>query len=448
MNWTGGRLRRHSEIQGKPRKQTFGRPGGSGKGPHQITLFNSFAKARDTEKGGLGSGTSHGHNRSHSPLPHPSNTMGVREPSNRLEQMKRRLLETTDWGAVGAARPVQVSFTPREDLERFGKRRRLTKHDHERLNSSTTLQPRCREQILSETDLPEGLEIRINGHRLGQQETDLHRRTSSPTNDGTSSNFISSQSMLLDHENSMRSHNGVKAQDSFASTNSTGRSGSKMSMLSNGSQICYISDLWGVPDSASARNAVPYQERTSSGEPMVSLQSPESSSIIPQPESLVRRRFTIDDQAVADREGRFMLSSPMLESPATQLGQGRVEASSSRSSSREGDISNRRGNVMEPNLSTSSHPCPGWLAEPCRGARRADSNEVWAGSRVTPIGEGCGRAWPGADISMSGRDIAPTRIFGQPPNVDFDILTHVQASSNLSDEPSMSPPLQFWSKRP
>lgn len=54
MNWTGGRLRRHSQINSKARKQTFGNTSAASKGhgPHQITLFNSFAKQQDAEKRG------------------------------------------------------------------------------------------------------------------------------------------------------------------------------------------------------------------------------------------------------------------------------------------------------------------------------------------------------------------------------------------------------------
>lgn len=54
MNWTGGRLRRHSQINSKTRKQTFGNTSAASKGhaPHQITLFNSFAKQQDEKKRG------------------------------------------------------------------------------------------------------------------------------------------------------------------------------------------------------------------------------------------------------------------------------------------------------------------------------------------------------------------------------------------------------------
>ncbi|KAL4931077.1 uncharacterized protein BDV17DRAFT_20221 [Aspergillus undulatus] len=45
MNWTGGRLRRHSEhnfkAKHKPRKRTF-RSKDKDCGPHQITLFNDL----------------------------------------------------------------------------------------------------------------------------------------------------------------------------------------------------------------------------------------------------------------------------------------------------------------------------------------------------------------------------------------------------------------------
>jgi hypothetical protein len=52
MNWTGGRLRRHSGPNDKTHKQVFKRPTTASKGPHQITLFNGLAKAQDTERRG------------------------------------------------------------------------------------------------------------------------------------------------------------------------------------------------------------------------------------------------------------------------------------------------------------------------------------------------------------------------------------------------------------
>ncbi|KAL2852606.1 hypothetical protein BJX68DRAFT_54997 [Aspergillus pseudodeflectus] len=198
MNWTGGRLRRHSGPNDKARKQVFKRPTAGSKGPHQITLFNGLAKAQDSEKRGGREGVGESSNAgsqmtrnppSQQPPPPATNTPNTRthEPTTRLGLIKRQLLETTDWGVIGVARPVQVSFTPQEELERFGKRRRLTVKDHERLNTSTVAMGMARPsprstEIRMGGGLGENLEIRMDGRRIGQG----NGRASSP-------NMLSSQ---------------------------------------------------------------------------------------------------------------------------------------------------------------------------------------------------------------------------------------------------------------
>ncbi|KAL3453247.1 hypothetical protein BJX65DRAFT_302164 [Aspergillus insuetus] len=178
MNWTGGRLRRHSGPNDKTRKQVFKRPTTASKGPHQITLFNGIAKAHGSENRGSETSNAAGQMTRNPPSQPPlsaTNTSNTRtqEPSTRLGQIKKQLLETTDWGVIGAARPVQVSFTPQEELERFGKRRRLTGKDHERLNTSTVAMgmarpsPRDRE-IRMGGGLVENLEIRMDGQGNGR----------------------------------------------------------------------------------------------------------------------------------------------------------------------------------------------------------------------------------------------------------------------------------------
>ncbi|KAL3482227.1 hypothetical protein BJX99DRAFT_84159 [Aspergillus californicus] len=308
MNWTGGRLRRHSKINGKSRKQTFGRPVTSS---NQITLFNGFVKNQTISmtEGQGGGKTSHPADLESRATPAEpqtalkTNGTHASRPPDRLEQIKRRLLETPDWGAIGAARPVQVSFTPQEERERFGKRRRLTKKDHERLNTPTFTRPRVRKAMPPEDNIHEKLEIRIDGRRLGQGTV---RNQESPLN------MISSRPMLVDEESLDPIHR-PKIQDSISSSSA---SASKLSMLVNVSQLCYISDVPGMTDSVSNTKENPIQhgealdsvDRASEG-PMREGQSTQNNLIFPQLESPIRRRFTIDEQAVADREGRFTISS-------------------------------------------------------------------------------------------------------------------------------------------
>ncbi|KAL4938755.1 hypothetical protein BDV06DRAFT_225682 [Aspergillus oleicola] len=227
--------------------------------------------------------------------------------------MKRHLLETADWAAVGAARPVKVTFTAEEDLERFGKRRRLTMGDHERLNTtrgSPRIQfhqgRRCEGagNNLSGNGIPEGLEIRIYGRRLGQERrADTDVEAEGVLGEGTGSHPIShaeavssqSMSMLLDEESQ-----GSTRNRQLIGTNK----------LSDARQLD-SSDAPFIPDLQLDDRGFPIlQPREFSEsmepepEPLVSNEST-GSSIIPRTASPVRRRFTIDNQAIADSQGKF-----------------------------------------------------------------------------------------------------------------------------------------------
>ncbi|KAJ0423645.1 hypothetical protein BJY00DRAFT_309884 [Aspergillus carlsbadensis] len=669
MNWTGGRLRRHSGPNDKTRKQVFKRPTAASKGPHQITLFNSLAKAHDTDKR-CSESSNAASQMAPPPPPSPAtNTLNTRtqEPSTRLGQIKRQLLETIDWGVIGAARPVQVSFTPQEELERFGKRRRLTVKDHERLNTSTVAMGMARPRLPDKDislggSLGENLEIRMDGRRIGQgngrtsssgmmssqyanrfgqrderlngrsflvsegtspdmvlsrhgqhvgqldgglpgriasidegassgvispqnnnrfRQRDtvaddgissghdgafdmaysqhgqnfgqlnerLPRRASSidedaspnviPPQDGhqfgqrdevangqipsihgetvnmvspqyghrfgqgvpfangrvpsvdegnapsiarfghqgrefsgrlpsiderNSSNMLSSQSMLLDYEGSIGPNNRASAQDSFASMNSPGRSVS-LSMLSDASQLCYVSGAPRVPGASDTQGIIPHLEDTPgsmewvSEEPIEQLRSQESSSIVPLPTSPVRRRFTIDEQVDAERKGRFMHPSAVVEPPTVQGYRESFEARFLYSPSRSADAFTRRNNAMESPSRKPDYPQFSWLPNPGRSMHRTESNGLNARSPMASLREDPSST----NFSPLSRDVAPMTIFGQPvsfqnPGVragnhamrqpglrqmEFD---HGDAYRFSSEEALTSPP-GFWSRR-
>ncbi|KAL4783206.1 hypothetical protein BJX76DRAFT_358253 [Aspergillus varians] len=315
MNWTGGRLRRHSEIKAKSRKQTFGKSSASSKGhgPHQITLFNSLARFQNSEETRGKVNHSSTGNRTSQTLPHQASsntdTQTTSRLSDRLERMKRQLLETTDWAAVGAARPVQVDFVSEEELERFGKRRRLTKDDHERLNTSTAAHPGAREEGPLEGDVSENLEIRIDGRRPGQQEQAVNEN-SNPSN-------VYSQSMLLNDELLDLSHR-VGDQGPHQGRGSA----SLLSMHSNSPQPRHEAPTLPCLRSSDQELAIPMRRDGLGSMDWVSeermleeeLQSNnESSSIVLRPVSPVRRRFTIDDQEIAYGHHGFIISSPVSE---------------------------------------------------------------------------------------------------------------------------------------
>ncbi|KAL5336148.1 hypothetical protein BJX70DRAFT_291990 [Aspergillus crustosus] len=419
MNWTGGRLRRHSEINGKSRKQIFGKSSAPTKGPHQITLFNSLSRDQNVKKSGTLGDTANRDNRASHPQPPPSTGNAPPDPPNRLEKMKRQLLEQDDWGAVGAARPVQVDFTAQEDLERFGKRRRLTMNDHERLNMSTMARPRGHEGVHLEGIMPENLEIKINGRRIGDNDVQ--------TNESNKPVSTSSQSMLLD-ENSFCSSHKADALDS--PQNSAARSASMLSTLSDSSYLRELSTALGRSNVSSLNqglsNPAPedlvhndfsdLMEGVSDQPVLEPMLSTDSSSIMAQPESPVRKRFTIDDQEIANRQGRFMVSSPVPRPLASQplfmnqqiLGQ-RDEAclSSPEPASQPGsafDIRGQRDSIAGPSMAT-------WLPRAHPSTQRSGSHQAVAGPSSprnrdhTDFPWMANREWNAPQVTISGQPV-------------------------------------------
>lgn len=51
-----------------------------------------------------------------------------------LDHIKRRLLQNSDWTGLALARPVSIKFTPAEEMERIGRRRKVTKEERRRKN--------------------------------------------------------------------------------------------------------------------------------------------------------------------------------------------------------------------------------------------------------------------------------------------------------------------------
>ncbi|KAL4866791.1 hypothetical protein BDV12DRAFT_198885 [Aspergillus spectabilis] len=414
MNWTGGHLRRHSEINGKLRKQTFGKSSASAKGPHQITIFSSLTRHNNAGESERLSNTTDSKNRVSHPQP-PPNAAGNASlnPPNRLERMKRQLLEQDDWGAVGAARPVQVDFTSRKDLERFGKRRRLTKNDHERLSTSTTARPGGHEEDYLGDDIPENLEIKINGRRIGQQDVNTHEEDKPVS--------TSSQSMLLD-ENSLGSYSKAETLESVQ--NSAARSASKLSILSDSSYLRESPKAPGGSDVflATQRLPIPFHRDASDSMEWVSdepafepMQSTESSSIIPQPEPPVRKRFTIDDQAIADSQGRFMVSPPVSMPTTSQLLYtdqrmpslwGEAFPSSPRPASQTSSRLDNQGqhdDITGPSMTT-------WLPETHPGTQRSRSSQAATGTSIPRVRGHTDGWW----MTNRGENQRLVNIYGQP----------------------------------
>lgn len=245
MNWTGGQLHR-SARQGalsKPQKQNFAksRQLAIDRASRQPSPFRGFPNIRkheeqsacEDERGEqavvtagpvqsvLNDSTSLPRVTvsrdlalmSHEPRdtkPDESQVSGSLPTSNNhLDSLKRQLLQTSDWATISAARPLEISFAPADEIERFGKRRKLNDGDRKRLSATYGNRPpsellKSRESdALWSTNLDQ-VKIRINGRpanfRAGASQE-------------MSTNQPSSQSMLLDSEESIRCHRLGPAED-------------------------------------------------------------------------------------------------------------------------------------------------------------------------------------------------------------------------------------------
>lgn len=129
-----------------------------------------------------------------------------------LDSLKHQLLQDPDWAAVSAARPVEMTFTPAEEIERFGKRRKLNDRDRQRLSVAYDHRPvpglatLCRKgKGVSPTGVSlDQIRIQIDGRPAGLQSSD---------GQAESTNVPSSQSMLLDHEMSLISHSSCRESE-------------------------------------------------------------------------------------------------------------------------------------------------------------------------------------------------------------------------------------------
>ncbi|KAJ5197781.1 uncharacterized protein N7498_006898 [Penicillium cinerascens] len=210
MNWTGGQLHR-SARQGtlsKNQRQYFAKS--RQVASRHLSSFPGlpeFANTKDIQSAAFTNsqdvvtdGKSQMPALTPPRLPGASTTTG----GTRLDSLKRQLLQDPDWAAVSAARPLEMTFTPAEEIERFGKRRKLNDHDRQRLSAAyghqslsdfATLCRKSRDASPRDVRLDQ-ITIRIDGCPAG-----LHS-----SSQGKSTNVPSSRSMLLDNETSLISH--------------------------------------------------------------------------------------------------------------------------------------------------------------------------------------------------------------------------------------------------
>ncbi|KAJ5793452.1 hypothetical protein N7457_000051 [Penicillium paradoxum] len=209
MNWTGGQLQRHHNRSGlltKAQKQNFAKsrlqkgivippPSPFRNFPDIGPFKGSSITDQSVEEAGS--------DKNQVTEEHVSHVTGGQfsHGAKELSEVKHRLLQEPDWAAVSATRPLEIAFMSVEEIERFGKRRRLNENDRKRLvaansNGSTFFElPRPERRArnsFSIMDTIENIQIEINGRPVAQSNSSSE----------VVMNSMSSQSMLLDHEGS------------------------------------------------------------------------------------------------------------------------------------------------------------------------------------------------------------------------------------------------------
>ena len=174
MNWTGGRLQRHSKANANPalkkQRHYFAKArlrlqnGNAPPSPPSLSIFKGFDPAAPTvntdnihrseppERIAIDSkGVDRPHTRDRDPLerqPSPQHSQRAEmqlnpvPPGDPLIDLKRRLLQKTDWVGLAATKPAQIKFQPAEEMERIGRRRKVTKQERkQRAPQTHRLQP-------------------------------------------------------------------------------------------------------------------------------------------------------------------------------------------------------------------------------------------------------------------------------------------------------------------
>lgn len=239
-----------------------------------------------------------------------------------LDTVKRQLLQDPDWATVSAARPLEITFTPAEEIEQFGKRRKLNDHDRKRLSAAhghrslsglATLCRNDRDASSKEAGLDQ-IKIRIDGRPAG-----LHS-----SGQGKSTNLSSSQSMLLDHETSL-------VPDPSARNSERCRPGyERVAKSSQPTLRKFLASICRTPASEVTEplddvvSGTPRMEKLSTRSPRPSERNSNrigSQHLFAADQLLQAQHFTIDDQVLTERtrQATALNYRALSCSPATTL---------------------------------------------------------------------------------------------------------------------------------
>ncbi|PYH69210.1 uncharacterized protein BO88DRAFT_462587 [Aspergillus vadensis CBS 113365] len=345
------------------------------------------------------------------------------QEAQEISRIKHKLLEKTDWASVAAARPLTVLFPPVEALQKFGRRRKITNDDRERLGSSVlrpqlTYRPKHRRSAESEESIQD-LDIRRNGQPVGANYPGLH----GPPTDATS------QSMLLDHESppttpkplvheyvcenvGVRSSVGDRSWILDSSSISLiSLSSSDRGLSTRGNSIVRDSDYFGNNSTGKE------QLQVTGSEP---LQSADTSPKVQEAGTPIRRRFTIDDQILAEEEWMKAAYGTSLErdgySTAHQFSQSLLNPESYSPTAND----SRQQISAQDSMSTSStmnHSSYGWLPEPRHNIQRVILERTDKGQINKVPSESRLRSTRLAPLSRKPTT-SPLIIFGQSVELD------------------------------
>ncbi len=135
----------------------------------------------------------------------PLEVLKAREKTKPLDHIKRRLLRNSDWTGLALARPVSIKFTTAKEMERIGRRRKVTKEERRSKTRPSgrqkvqyhLIRPFDDQRSQSTTPVPEAtdLSIRIgsNIHQALTTQTSLQEQPQSSSYHSTTGD-----SMLLD----------------------------------------------------------------------------------------------------------------------------------------------------------------------------------------------------------------------------------------------------------
>ncbi|PYH37055.1 uncharacterized protein BO87DRAFT_394707 [Aspergillus neoniger CBS 115656] len=442
MNWIGGRLRRHSSNNTGNRKQNFKRSRTAETKDSFTTSLNrkiclEGIRAREPcnnkPKHHPSQQVDHSSSLSY-PAKKPRLVPTVQESSQAaqdLARIKHKLLEKANWASVAAARPLTVLFPPVEALQKFGRRRKITNDDRERLGSSVlrpklTYRPKHRRGAESEESIQD-LDIRINGQPVGAKYPGFH----GPPTDATS------QSMLLDQESppttpkplgheyvcenvGVRSSVGDRSWilDS-SSISPLSVSSSDRGLFTRGNSIVRGSDQ--SVDNSTGKE----QFQVTGSEP---LQSADTSPKVQEVGTPIRRRFTIDDQILAEEEWMKAAYGTSLEkdgySTAHQFSQSLLNPELSSPTAND----SRRQISEQESISTSSilnHSSYGWLPETRHNIQRFISQRTDKGQLDKVPSESTLGSTSLAPLSRKPTT-PPLTIFGQAVDLDGSLFATKQ----------------------